>query len=193
MNAAAVNHFRSDAPVGSSLLTQDFFTLFGLTRQYQLDSDQLESAWKRLQSVVHPDRFAGGGDTQRRMALQWSTRINEGHQALKHPISRASYLLGLYGVDLQTESNTSMPAEFLVMQMEWREALDDLRQLNDLPKRQQARALLQSEVHQTWQSGESRLASLLVDSPSPSALEQAAGLVRQLMFVKKFEQELAET
>ncbi|MFZ9244238.1 MAG: co-chaperone HscB, partial [Burkholderiaceae bacterium] len=60
--------------MGNSLLTQDFFSLFGLPRSYDLALDQLESAWKRLQAVVHPDRFAGGGDAQRRMALQWSTR-----------------------------------------------------------------------------------------------------------------------
>jgi molecular chaperone HscB len=155
--------------------------------------DQLESAWKRLQAVVHPDRFAGGGDAQRRMALQWSTRINEGHQTLKHPISRATYLLTLSGVDLQTESNTSMPAEFLMTQMAWREALDELREESDAERRSRSKAALRQAVDQFWQSGEARLVTLLSGHTDPKALAEAADLVRQLMFVKKFEQELLES
>jgi molecular chaperone HscB len=178
--------------VGNSLLTQDFFSLFGLPRSYDLALDQLESAWKRLQAVVHPDRFAGGGDAQRRMALQWSTRINEGHQTLKNPISRASYLLELHGVDLQTESNTSMPPDFLMTQMAWREALDELRDQSDDQRRAQDKASLRQEVGQFWQSGEERLVRLLSGSSDAQALSEAADLVRQLMFVKKFEQELSE-
>jgi molecular chaperone HscB len=178
--------------VGNSLLTQDFFSLFGLPRSYDVALDQLESAWKRLQAVVHPDRFAGGGDAQRRMALQWSTRINEGHQTLKHPISRATYLLALNGVDLQTESNTSMPTAFLMTQMAWREALDDLRDQSDVERRSQDKAALRQEVDEFWQSGEARLLTLLSGGTDPVALAEAADLVRQLMFVKKFEQELLE-
>lgn len=178
--------------MGNSLLTQDFFSLFGLPRSYDLALDQLESAWKRLQAVVHPDRFAGGGDAQRRMALQWSTRINEGHQTLKHPISRASYLLALHGVDLQTESNTSMPTAFLMTQMAWREALDELRDQSDPERRAQDKASLRHQVDQFWQSGEAQLVGLLSGVPDPQALTEAADLVRQLMFVKKFEQELLE-
>ncbi|MEY3971143.1 MAG: hypothetical protein RLZZ80_841 [Pseudomonadota bacterium] len=179
--------------MGNSLLTQDFFSLFGLPRSYDLALDQLESAWKRLQAVVHPDRFAGGGDAQRRMALQWSTRINEGHQTLKHPISRATYLLTLSGVDLQTESNTSMPAEFLMTQMAWREALDELREESDAERRSRSKAALRQAVDQFWQSGEARLVTLLSGHTDPKALAEAADLVRQLMFVKKFEQELLES
>ena len=178
--------------MGNSLLTQDFFSLFGLPRSYDLALDQLESAWKRLQAVVHPDRFAGGGDAQRRMALQWSTRINEGHQTLKHPISRASYLLALHGVDLQTESNTSMPTAFLMTQMAWREALDELRDQSDVERRAQDKASLRHQVDQFWQSGEAQLVGLLSGAPDSQALAAAADLVRQLMFVKKFEQELSE-
>ena len=179
--------------MGNSLLTQDFFSLFGLPRSYDLALDQLESAWKRLQAVVHPDRFAGGGDAQRRMALQWSTRINEGHQTLKHPISRATYLLTLSGVDLQTESNTSMPAEFLMTQMAWREALDELREESDAERRSRSKAALRQAVDQFWQSGEARLVTLLSGHTDPKALAEAADLVRQLMFIKKFEQELLES
>ena len=48
---------------------------------------------------------------------------SEWYQNLKDPLKRAAYLCQLNGVELQTESNTSMPAAFLMQQMEWRESI----------------------------------------------------------------------
>jgi molecular chaperone HscB len=96
-------------------------------------------------------------------------------------------------VDLQTESNTSMPAEFLMTQMAWREALDELREESDAERRSRSKAALRQAVDQFWQSGEARLVTLLSGHADPKALAEAADLVRQLMFVKKFEQELLES
>jgi molecular chaperone HscB len=42
-------------------------------------------------------------------------------------LKRAAYLCELNGVDIAAESNTSMPAAFLMQQMEWRESLEELR------------------------------------------------------------------
>jgi molecular chaperone HscB len=57
--------------------------------------------------------------------MQWSVRINEAYQRLKDPLKRAAYLCELRGAPIDAERNTAMPAEFLMEQMEWREALDD--------------------------------------------------------------------
>jgi len=73
---------------------------------------------------VHPDRFAHAGDAERRASLQWTTRVNEAFHVLKNPVARAKHLLELHGVDVAFETNTAMPAEFLMQQMELREALE---------------------------------------------------------------------
>jgi molecular chaperone HscB len=57
--------------------------------------------------------------------MQWATRVNEGYQTLRSPLARGRYLLSLQGVDTQEETNTAMPLDFLMQQMEWREALHD--------------------------------------------------------------------
>ena len=44
------------------------------------------------------------------------------YQTLRNPLKRARYLLSLHGVDTQEETNTAMPMDFLMQQMEWREA-----------------------------------------------------------------------
>jgi molecular chaperone HscB len=107
------------------------FSLFGLPEHFEVDADALNAAYRTVQSQAHPDRYAHAGDAERRVAMQWATRANEAYQTLRNPQKRAQYLCEINGVDLQTESNTAMPAAFLMQQMEWREALDDARSSKD--------------------------------------------------------------
>ena len=102
---------------------QDFFALFNLPRRFALDRSALDTAYRQIQGEVHPDRFAARPDAERRLALQWATQVNEAYQTLRQPLARARYLLSLSGVDTAEDSNTAMPAEFLMLQMEWREAI----------------------------------------------------------------------
>jgi len=101
------------------------FALFGVPEQFAQDRAALDARWKELQREVHPDRFAAQGAAAQRVAMQWSVRINEAYQRLKDPLKRAAYLCELRGAPIDAERNTAMPTEFLMEQMEWREALDD--------------------------------------------------------------------
>jgi len=101
--------------------SQDYFALFGLPPRYRLDPPQLDAAYRKLQSEVHPDRFASAGDDERRLALQSSSRVNEAYRALKSPLERANYLLLLRGIDALAETDTALPPEFLEQQLESRE------------------------------------------------------------------------
>src|SRR5205085_12048440 len=103
---------------------QSHFDLFGLQPAFAVDEARLERAYREIQSQVHPDRFAHAGDAERRASLQWTTRVNEAFQILKNPVTRAKHLLELQGVDVAFETNTQMPTEFLIEQLELREELD---------------------------------------------------------------------
>jgi molecular chaperone HscB len=112
-------------------LRKSHFELFGLPERFELDLAELQAAYRRLQAVVHPDRFASAGDTERRLAMQLATRVNEAYRTLAEPGRRAAYLCERHGVPLQADTNTSMAPDFLVQQMEWREALEDARGRRD--------------------------------------------------------------
>jgi len=122
-------------------ITQNFFELFGLPARFELDADALDRAYRDIQATVHPDRFVNAGEAERRLSMQQATHVNEAYQALKNPIRRAAYLLLQHGVDPRFETNTAMPADFLVEQMEWREAIEeasvaaDTRELDHLSSR----------------------------------------------------------
>lgn len=160
----------------------DHFSLFGLPARFDLDTQMLESAWRTVAAQVHPDRYATASPAERRVAMQWAARANEAYRQLRDPMLRARYLCEQAGVDLQTESNTSMDPAFLMQQMSWREALDDAR--GDAA----ALALLQAELQEARGQMRARIAQLLdVDKDYAAAGQK----VREWMFVEKLAQELA--
>lgn len=164
-------------------MTQDFFALFGLPKQYAIDGGALDAAFRDVQARVHPDKFAQATDTERRLAMQWATLANEAYQTLRRPLSRARYLCEQGGVDIGMESNTAMPAAFLMQQMEWREALAEARANGDIA----ALDRLDRALRQTRQDEEAALAQLIDDARD---LPSAGQHVRRLMFIEKFADEV---
>jgi molecular chaperone HscB len=167
----------------SSDFQQDFFSLFNLPARFQIDTASLEQQYRTLQAQVHPDKFAHLSEAERRLSMQWATRVNEGYQVLHDPLQRARYLLTLHGVDTQEESNTAMPADFLMQQMEWREALEEAKQAKD------GTALegLEQRVQHMVRTLHQELARDLDDTHDYAA---ASGIVRKLKFLEKLAEEL---
>jgi molecular chaperone HscB len=108
--------------------TKNYFDLFGLEKKFSVPQENLDRAYRDIQSQIHPDKFSHAGEAEKRLSMQWATRANEAYQTLKKPLSRARYLLQLHGVDTQEETNTAMPTGFLMEQMEWREAVIEAKQ-----------------------------------------------------------------
>lgn len=165
-------------------IQDDHFNLFGLPPRFALDPAALDEAYKRVQGQVHPDRFAAATAAERRVAMQWAARANEALQTLRSPLRRAAYLCEINGTSIDAESNTAMPAAFLTHQMQWREDLDDVRASADKPRLQALIADVEAVRTDTLQ----QLGTTLDQRHDFAA---AAGLVRQLMFIEKFRDELA--
>jgi len=111
--------------------SRNYFELFGLPPRFNCDTASLENAYRRLQTEVHPDRFASASEQDRRIAMQSSARVNEAYRALRDPVARAQYLLSLNGVDALPETDTQLPLDFLGRQLERREAAADAVSAND--------------------------------------------------------------
>ncbi len=156
----------------------DYFALFGLVPVFRMDTLALDKRFREVQAQVHPDRFVHAGESERRLSLQWATRVNEAYQSLKQPLPRARYLLSLAGHGVGDESNTSMPPEFLMEQMEWREAVAEARQARELAELEQLHHRVKQRMNKCYEE----LAELLDDRQDYSS---AADAVRRLMFLEK--------
>jgi molecular chaperone HscB len=156
----------------------DHFTLFGLPRSFRIDASALDRCYREIAAQVHPDKYVQAGDAERRLSLQWATRVNEAYQTLKASLSRAQYLLLLAGHDVGAENNTAMPPEFLMEQMEWREAVAEARQAREQGELEQ----LHHRVKQRMNDRYEQVAELLDDQHD---YPMAADRVRRLMFLEK--------
>jgi molecular chaperone HscB len=167
--------------VANHSASEDYFHFFGLSPQFSLDLAQLDQAYLAIQKEVHPDRHTQGSDSEQRMAMQMATLANTAHQTLKHPIQRGLYLCKLHGVEANLETNTAMPAVFLLQQMEWRESLDE--HADDFA----ALDTLAVEVDSAYQAALAELAEAIDRTHN---YERAAELLRGLLFIDKFATEL---
>jgi molecular chaperone HscB len=164
-------------------LDDNDFVLFGLPERFSLDRADLDARWRKLQASVHPDKFAADGAAAQRVAMQWAVRVNEAYRRLREPLMRAAYLCALRGAPIDAHDNTAMPTDFLMQQMQWREALDDARDdsaalgVLDEQVRGAEHALLHEVGH---------LLDVAGDAPA------AARHVRALMFIAKFRRDLAD-
>jgi len=162
---------------------QNHFELFGLSPAFGLDRELLEQAYRDIQSRVHPDRFAHAGDAERRASLQWTTRVNEAYRTLKDPVQRGKHILELHGVDVAFETNTQMPTDFLLRQLELREELEAAMHKKDPALLDALRSALAGEKLLL----ESQLAESL---DRKKDLEESTGQVRKLMFLHRLDEEI---
>ncbi|MDR2189506.1 MAG: Fe-S protein assembly co-chaperone HscB [Azonexus sp.] len=164
-------------------LTADFFSLFDLPRAFRLNVPELDSRFRDVQGRVHPDRFASASEHERRLSMQWATRANEAYQTLKKPLTRARYLLELNGGDVEAENNTAMSADFLLAQMEWREAVMEARAGGDHHELERLYNRLSGDM-----AGRYKEVGRLLDDEKD--FTQAADRVRRLMFLEKLLSEI---
>ncbi len=164
--------------------SDDYFRFFGLNQQFNIDLPALDQAYLAIQKEVHPDRHARGSETEQRLAMQMATLVNTAFQTLKNPIQRGLYICQLHGVDARLETNTAMPAAFLMKQMEWRENLDE--QAEDLPA-------LEAMMQEVEQSKSQTLAEITQAIDGAKNYQRAAELLRGLLFIDKFAVELDDT
>jgi molecular chaperone HscB len=110
---------------------QNYFELFHLPVQFGVDAAVLGEQYRQLQREMHPDRYANAPAQQQRIAVQYSSLINEAYATLSKPLSRALYLLELAGMNREQIAAEPVDGGFLIEQMELREKLESLHDLVD--------------------------------------------------------------
>ena len=164
---------------------KNHFELFGLQPRFQIEQARLEQAYRDIQTLVHPDRFTHLSDAERRVSMQWATHANEAYQTLKKPVSRASYLLHLNGIETFGETSAAMPTDFLVSQMEWREAIMEAKAAHDAAGLLHLETKLGKEVNDFSQ----RLTQMLDEEKN---FQAAAEVVRKWRFLEKLQEEMGD-
>ncbi len=156
----------------------DYFELFSLPEQFAVDTKLLEANFRKIQSASHPDRFVNANATDKLASMQLATLSNEAYSTLKNAALRAKYLLEKQGIDAVADTNTALPLDFLMEQMEWREQLEDAKAAKDIA----AMDKLLSQLRAESKALEHELSSLIDDKRDYITATEAT---RKLIFIDK--------
>lgn len=156
----------------------DYFELFSLPEQFAVDTKLLEANFRKIQSSSHPDRFVNANATEKLASMQLATLSNEAYGTLKNTARRAKYLLEKQGIDAVADTNTALPLDFLMEQMEWREQLEDAKVAKDIAAMDKLLRQLRTES----KALERELASLFDDKKD---YVTATEVTRKLIFIDK--------
>ncbi|MEZ5671978.1 MAG: Fe-S protein assembly co-chaperone HscB [Thiotrichaceae bacterium] len=159
-------------------LTNNYFELFNLPISLKLIRTSAQ-CYRDLQRTIHPDKFADAPERERLLALQQAAYINTAYQTLKIPLSRAQYLLQLHDNSDNNEHDVQLDSEFLMEQIELRETLSEIRQLEVLNQ-------FLTEVERKIQQ---LLATLTIDFQQAD-YTVARDTVKKLQFLDKLHREI---
>ncbi len=164
------------------ILSSNYFELFELPVDFNIDQQQLTARYRQMQQAVHPDRFVNATDQERRLSVQHAARINEAYETLRDTMQRARYLLSLNQIQLDEQTSSVMDAEFLMHQMELREALSEVRDQTDPLS-------VTGDILDQVQDWIRQLTGKLMECFAKHDLDAARDVVLQLQFIYKLRQE----
>lgn len=156
------------------------FALLGYPPTLDMDASELQARFEHLRTQFHPDRFSQGSALERRLAVQRAADINAAFAQLADPLKRAHHFYELQGLRLD-DAQTMQDAEFLMQQMELREALDDAHDAA-------TRAELRQQVERLWRHNWQTL-------PPGEETGDAASILRslqRLQFLQRFLQQMEQ-
>ena len=164
-------------------ISKDYFSCYGLSCDFAVDPVALRQSHRQLQQQHHPDRFVSKSDSDQRRAVQITAYLNQAYATLSEPLKRGIYLLQLQGMDPLAPTNTQMPMDFLLQQIELRESLEEISLAQD-PEKQM------DSMSSRLQHQASQLESEFAQAYGLSNFEIAETSVRKLQFIVKLQQQL---
>eukprot|EP00931_Biecheleriopsis_adriatica_P041413 TRINITY_DN23670_c0_g2_i1.p1 TRINITY_DN23670_c0_g2~~TRINITY_DN23670_c0_g2_i1.p1 ORF type:complete len:254 (+),score=66.96 TRINITY_DN23670_c0_g2_i1:56-817(+) len=164
-----------DASYGST----SHYEILGLETRFQVDGAEVDSAYKDLQRLLHPDRHAQSSEEQLAFAEAHSARLNEAVAVLRSPLRRASYWMELHGASVLEEDQRIEDAKTMMEVMETSEELEEA----------QSRA----EVDEISDSNSSKMREVeaqLADTLASEDWAEARRLVERLQMLTRLQQRL---
>ncbi|MFT4614446.1 MAG: molecular chaperone HscB [Bacteroidia bacterium] len=108
---------------------KNYFELFDLCVDFAVDKSRLGERFRQLQGELHPDKHAGASERDQRLAVQYSSLVNQAYTTLRKPLPRALYLLELAGIGAEQVAKQHVDGGFLIVQIDLREKLETMAEL----------------------------------------------------------------
>jgi molecular chaperone HscB len=181
----------------------DHFAVLGLPRQFAIDLGAAEAAYQRFSRQLHPDRFATADPRARRASLGHTVQLNEAWRTLKDPMRRATYLLGLLGVDVAADDRKAAgnpergtrriaaPPAFLLEILELHDELKSAQRAGDAVKVAFMTEEMRARAAEAMKTIASALDTGSSQTPDADRLDEAARTLIALRYYQRLLDEVA--
>lgn len=102
----------------------NYFKVFDLAEDFDVDHKQLTLKYRKMQSLLHPDKFSNRTTEEQQISETYSTLVNKAYDTLQIPMKRAQHMLSLRNEKIE-ETNEISDKEFLMEIMELNEEIDE--------------------------------------------------------------------
>ena len=99
----------------------NYFNILGVPISFDVNLQELENCYLKRMRKIHPDRYGGSRNS--------SAELNQAYKIILNPLSRARYLLNIYGYD---SSKSIQDVVILQQSLNDQEKLENIKDLNDL-------------------------------------------------------------
>ena len=104
----------------------NYFKIFSLSSQYDVDLGELEKRYIEIQKSTPPDKLANNTAEERFIAFNNSIDINNAYSQLKDPLLRAKNLLFLKNINIDQEIRKNVTPAILAKSFSEREQLEEI-------------------------------------------------------------------
>jgi len=162
----------------------DYFDLFDLPVQLQIDKELLRRRFFERSRAFHPDFFAQEDEAAQADALERSAELNKAYKVLTDDDERIRYVLLEKGL-METEEKYPLDPEFLMEMMELNE------QLPEAGADEASKAQLLQQLHQWKNAIYAPVANLVEHYQEGVTSAEELLQVKEFYYRKKYLQRLA--
>jgi molecular chaperone HscB len=147
----------------------NYFKWLNVPEKFNLNLSDLKNNYLELSKKTHPDNFYHKSDFEKQLAQKALAYTHQAYEVLSCPIKRASYILFLNQIDLNSEEIERQPMtpDFLSKIFDW--------------QMQEKSPKLYAELQESIQAKLALITSLF----SENQFHQAVMLVREILFIQK--------
>uniref|UniRef100_A0A1B6D1F7 J domain-containing protein n=1 Tax=Clastoptera arizonana TaxID=38151 RepID=A0A1B6D1F7_9HEMI len=110
----------------------NYFEIFGIENyNYDINRLELSQRYRKIQSILHPDRFMNKTKEEIQMSEDYSALVNKAYFILLDPLERGLYMLHLNGEQISEDSG-HMDNHFLMKIMDINEEIENETDPNKL-------------------------------------------------------------
>ncbi|KAJ8929653.1 hypothetical protein NQ314_017636 [Rhamnusium bicolor] len=112
---------------------ENYFKVFDIQEKFNIDQQLLRSKFRKLQSLLHPDKFSNRTDQEKTISEEYSSLLNKAYSNLQVPLKRAEHLLNLKGEEVGESQSITDPS-FLLEIMTLNEEVENANKIEKIKR-----------------------------------------------------------